>query len=101
MLRSQIIAQMQLELFACELLTDQEQAVIIASIRNSYWHVRALRKTTHAQYALRRYYFKIADQKKRLQLAGVEKREILDLLRCCRLRCEAHKHPFKPCKYCP
>ncbi|AVK72248.1 hypothetical protein BJN34_0320 [Cupriavidus necator] len=44
----------------------------------------------------RRYYRKIAVQKKRLQEAGVSKREVLDLLACCRsARCG-----FRACLDC-
>ncbi len=92
---------MQLELFPWDTLSEVEQAKIVNAIRNSYWHIRSLLKANYGQAALRRHYIGVQAQKKRLQFAGVEKRSILDLLRCCRLQCSAHKQPFKPCKYCP
>jgi hypothetical protein len=67
---------------------------------NEYWHVRNLRGAKWGQAARRRHYRKIAVHKKRLQLAGVNKREILDLLACCRLQCSGKKQPFEPCRYC-
>jgi hypothetical protein len=91
---------MQLELFPWEALTDQEQADILQSIRRTYWHIRTVRKTRFGQAKLRRHYREVAAQKKRLLEAGVEKREILDFLSCCRLQCSARKQPFKPCRYC-
>ena len=91
---------MQLELFEWAALSPYEKVSAFRAIRNQYWHLRNLRKS-YDSARIRGIYRRIASEKKRLQLAGVEKREILDLLRCCRLRCEAHKHPFKPCKYCP
>ncbi len=90
----------QLELFPFEQLSQLDRAVILSEIRNNYWHVRTLRGGRHGQAALRKRYRMIAAQKKRLQLAGVPKREILDFLACCRLQCSAQKQPFKPCPYC-
>lgn len=90
----------QLELFSWEVLSDSERHQIYGDIRNAYWHVRNLRKGRFGQAALRKQYRQIEGQKKRLQLAGVEKREILDLLACCRLQCSGKKQPFKPCPYC-
>ncbi|RZI42522.1 hypothetical protein EGT07_14790 [Herbaspirillum sp. HC18] len=62
--------------------------------------MRNLRGGRFGQAARRRYYRRIAAQKKRLLMAGVQKREILDLLACCRLKCSAKKQPFQPCPYC-
>ncbi|NUT13665.1 MAG: hypothetical protein HOQ33_04090 [Cupriavidus sp.] len=52
-------------------------------IRHLYWFIRTLRRGLQ-DAPRRRYYRKIAAQKKRLQDAGVSKREVLDLLMCCR-----------------
>lgn len=90
---------MQLELFPWEALTENERARVLSSIRNAYWHIRTLRGGV-GQASLRRHYRYVAKHKKRLLMAGVEKREILDFLSCCRLQCSATKQPFKPCKYC-
>lgn len=92
---------MQLELFPWQSLSDAEKSQIFADIRRGYWHIRNLRGGRFGQADQRRHYRKIADEKKRLQLAGVQKREILDLLACCRLQCTGKKPPFKPCQYCP
>lgn len=70
-------------------------------IRNSYWHLRNLRGGRFGEARRRKQYRLVAVQKKRLLLAGVSKREVLDLLKCCRLRCVRHKQPFQPCPYCP
>lgn len=91
---------MQLELFPWEGLTERERVDILQSIRRSYWHIRAVRKSRFGRATLRRYYREVAIQKKRLLMAGVEKQEVLDFLACCRLQCTAHKQPFKRCKYC-
>ena len=95
------IAEMQLELFPFDQLTEVDQRAIFTSIRQMYWHLRNLRGGRFGQARARRYYRMVATQKKRLLLAGVEKREILDLLACCRGQCSRVKHPFKPCRYCP
>jgi hypothetical protein len=91
---------MQLNLFEWEVLTDAEKQAAFNSIRASYWFIRNSRAGRIGQAIRRRYYRKVADQKKRLQLAGVEKREILDLVACCRLQCRARKQPPQSCKYC-
>ncbi|ANJ74445.1 hypothetical protein A9Y76_08080 [Ralstonia insidiosa] len=54
-------------------------------IRNLYWHIRHLRRGIQ-DAPRRRYYRKIEKKKKRLLDAGVSKREVLDLLMCCRSR---------------
>jgi hypothetical protein len=91
---------MQLELFAWDFLNAADRLLIYGCIRNAYWHIRNLRGAEWGQAARRRHYRRIAHEKKRLQLAGVSKREILDFLACCRLQCKARKQPFKFCKYC-
>jgi hypothetical protein len=95
------ISFMQLELFPFDELTPGELALICRSIRNSYWQLRNLRGARWGEAKARRYYRIVAVQKKRLLMAGVSKREILDLLACCRGQCSLTKHPFKPCPYCP
>lgn len=92
---------MQLQLIEWDFLSEMDRRLIFVQIRNEYWHVRNLRGAKWGQAARRRHYRKIAVHKKRLQLAGVNKREILDLLVCCRLQCSGKKQPFKPCRYCP
>lgn len=94
------LAAVQLQLFPWDSLSASEQQQILDNIRRMYWHVRNLRGGRFGQAAARRHYRNIAAQKKRLQLAGVGHREILDFLRCCRLQCSAKKPPFKPCPYC-
>jgi hypothetical protein len=90
----------QLELFPFDVLSDQELQHVCRVIRNHYWYLRNLRGGRFGDARRRKQYRLVADQKKRLQLAGVSKREILDLLACCRQQCSRHKHPFEPCKYC-
>jgi hypothetical protein len=92
--------QMQLELFEWAFLSPSERGLIHGRIRNSYTQVRLLRGGRFGQAALRRHYRKIEVEKKRLELAGVGRREILDFLQCCRLKCSGKKPPFKPCKFC-
>jgi hypothetical protein len=92
---------MQLELFPFDELTAAERRNIFIIIRNSYWHLRNLRGARFGQARARKHYRMVAAQKKRLLLAGVSKREILDLLACCRGRCSRSKHPFQPCQHCP
>ncbi|MDH6146079.1 hypothetical protein OKW46_000001, partial [Paraburkholderia sp. WSM4179] len=76
---------MQLELWPRERLSSAELAAAAAAIRNLYWHIRNMRRGV--QDARRRQvYRKIALHKKRLLMAGVSKREVLDFLACCRAR---------------
>lgn len=82
---------MQLELFAWDALTVDDRNFILGEIRRSYWHIRNLRGGRFAQAAIRKHYRFIAGQKKRLQLAGVGKREILDFLSCCRSGCKSYQ----------
>jgi hypothetical protein len=95
------IAVMQLELFELERLSPLELEMAYRGIRNCYWHLRTLRGARWGEAKARRYYRIVAVHKKRLLMAGVSKREILDLLACCRSQCSRVKHPFKPCPYCP
>jgi len=92
---------MQLELFQFDILSIPEREAIYSLIRNSYWHLRNLREGRFGQARARKHYRMVAAQKKRLLLAGVSKREVLDFLRCCRLQCSRHRQPFEPCAYCP
>ncbi|WP_426161638.1 hypothetical protein [Pseudoduganella sp. R-34] len=92
---------MQLELFPFEALGDVERKSIYNAIRNRYWYIRNLRRSAIHQGQLRRHYRAVEAQKKRLLLAGVSKRDVLDFLACCRAQCSRYKHPFKPCKHCP
>lgn len=94
------ISAMQLELFPYDSLEPAEIQTIYSEIRRSYWVIRNLRDGRFGQARLRKQYRIVEVKKKRLLLAGVSKREILDLLACCRLQCSRHKHPFKPCAYC-
>jgi hypothetical protein len=94
------IAEMQLELFPFEGLTRAERVGIHAEIRRNYWYIRNLRGGRFGQARLRKHYRLVEVQKKRLLMAGVSKREILDLLACCRLQCSRYKHPFEPCAQC-
>lgn len=99
--QSTTIAKMQLELFPFDTLSPAECQNIFRLIRNSYWYLRNLRAGRFGQAKARKHYRLVEVQKKRLLMAGVPKREILDLLKCCRSKCSRHKHPFIPCKYCP
>lgn len=73
----------QLELWQWERMSDAEMAHVIGEIRNLYWHIRNTRRGIHDARRLH-VYRKIAEKKKRLLVAGVSKREVLDLLACCR-----------------
>jgi len=74
---------LQLELFERETLSASELVQVVAEMRNLYWHIRNTRRGMN-DARRRRVYRKIAVQKKRLLVAGVSKREVLDLLACCR-----------------
>lgn len=91
----------QLELFAFDRLTSDELQRIYLTIRNAYWHIRNLRGGKFGQARLRRSYRLVEVEKKRLLLTGASRREVLDLLACCRLQCARHKQFFDPCNYCP
>lgn len=70
--------------------SEVEVRALAREIRHLYWHIRNSRRGV--QDALRRrVYRKIEKKKKRLLEAGVSKREVLDLLMCCRSRgCRFH-----------
>lgn len=70
----------QLELFPLPVLSISERKVIAREIRNIYWFVRSARDEAR----LRRLYRQVSVKKKRLLEGGVSKREVLDLLACCR-----------------
>ena len=65
--------------------SEVEVRELAREIRHLYWHIRTLRRGMQ-DAARRRYYRRIAKKKKRLLEAGVSKREVLDLLMCCRSR---------------
>lgn len=92
---------MQLELFPFDALSPAERKAIQISIRQAYWQLRNSRGGRFSQARERRLYRAVAEKKKRLRLAGVSKREVLDFLACCRLQCSRYKQPFKPCCHCP
>lgn len=66
-------------------MSEDEKRALAREIRNLYWHIRTLRRGFE-DAPRRRYYRKIEKKKKRLLEAGVSKREVLDLLMCCRSR---------------
>jgi len=90
----------QLLLFPWNDLSDSEKGRVFDFIRSQYWWIRNLRRWRGSDAARRKAYRVIEDQKKRLQLAGVSKEEILAFLRCCRGQCGARKQPFEACPYC-
>ena|SRR3569623_2585383 len=94
------MADGQLQLIPYEHITPSEMTGLVGDIRQAYWFIRNLRGGRHTQAKIRRYYRRVEVHKRRLMLAGIEKRQILDLLACCRLKCSAKKQPFLPCKYC-
>ncbi|WP_240766252.1 hypothetical protein [Paraburkholderia flava] len=73
----------QLELWPRVAVSAAELAVVVGEIRNLYWFIRNSRRGVH-DARRRRIYRKIEAQKKRLLVAGVSKREVLDFLACCR-----------------
>jgi hypothetical protein len=77
----------QLQLFPWEDLSSDDRRKILIEIRNHYWHIRNLRGGRHGQARLRQAYRRVAAQKKRLLMAGVSRRELLDFLHCCRKGC--------------
>ncbi|WP_428717297.1 hypothetical protein [Undibacterium curvum] len=86
----------QLDFFGYVYLSVAEKQQIYKIIRAHYWTVRNSRKWRYGDAPRRKAYRKIEAQKKRLLEAGVSKREVLDLLQCCRLRCKMGKN----CPYC-
>jgi hypothetical protein len=73
----------QLELWERDTLSAIELSAVAREVRNLYWFIRTSRRGIH-DARRRRVYRKIAVHKKRLLEAGVGKREVLDLLACCR-----------------
>lgn len=87
---------MQLELFPFEPMTFAEKQQILANIKSHYWVIRNTRSWRFGDAPRRKAYRRIEVEKKRLRLAGVSKREILDYLACCRLKCKKGNS----CPYC-
>jgi hypothetical protein len=75
----------QLELWPRQALSAAELAATVGEIRNLYWVIRNTRRDLHGARR-RQIYRKIEVHKKRLLVAGVSRRAILDLLACCRSR---------------
>lgn len=73
----------QLELFERPGLSAGELASVVAEVRNLYWYIRNTRRGIH-DGRRRQVYRRIVATKKRLLVAGVSKREMLDFLACCR-----------------
>jgi len=86
----------QLELFPFVHLSVHEKQQIYKNIRSYYWTVRNTRKWRYGDAPRRKAYRKIEVEKKRLLMSGVSKREVLDLLQCCRLKCKGGEN----CPYC-
>jgi hypothetical protein len=82
------IMSQQLELFPWMMLSVAEGSQILGEIRRAYWHIRNLRGSYHVAKK-RTHYRRVESQKKRLLMAGVGKRQILDFLACCRSGCRA------------
>ncbi len=72
-------------IFPFDVLTESERREVYQTIRNSYWYLRNLRGGRFGQARMRKRYRLVELQKKHLLMAGVSKREVLDLLACCRL----------------
>lgn len=76
-------------------MTQQEAREVAREIRRLYWFIRVYPRGRFDALR-RRYYRRIERQKKRLLDAGVSRREVLDLLACCRsARCRGG-----PCADC-
>ena len=86
----------QLDFFGFVTLSVAEKQHCYKIIRAEYWTIRNTRKWRFGDAPRLKAYRKIEAQKKRLLEAGVSKREILDLLQCCRLRCKKGKE----CSHC-
>lgn len=69
----------QLQLFPWNELLDNDKNKVSREIRNEYWFLRSERAMNKAERL--RHYRKVASHKKRLFMADVDKREILDFLR--------------------
>lgn len=90
----------QLRLIPYDHLSQTEMLTLCAEIRRDYWHIRNSRTGRFSQARLRKYYRAVQARKLKLLLAGVEKRDLLDFIACCRLQCSSTKQPFHPCRYC-
>jgi hypothetical protein len=90
----------QLLLIHYDYLSPVQMTAICSELRRAYWFIRNYRGGKFTQAKLRKSYRNVAVLKRRLLLAGVEKRDLLDLLACCRLTCSSRKQPFSPCRYC-
>lgn len=90
----------QLSLISWDTMTSHDLATLLYQMRNHYYHIRSLRRGRFGQARLRTEYRRVAVLKKKLLLCGFEKREVLDLVACCRLKCCAVSVPFSYCKHC-
>lgn len=63
--------------------TQARVTYLKGEIRNLYWHIRTSRRGLQDAYR-RRYYRRIAERKEELLALGVAKRDVLDLVACCR-----------------
>ena len=91
---------MQLELIGWEYMDSAEYVRIVGDIRRIYWVIRNIRPGRFGQARMRKEYRRVAVLKNKLLLAGRPKREVLDLLACCRLQCPATRQPFLYCPFC-
>lgn len=91
---------MQLNLLEWDEMSFPEFVQVVRQIRSHYWYIRNLRNGKFGQARLRKEYRKVALLKNKLFLAGHEKRDVLDLLACCRGSCQSTKWPFSYCSYC-
>ncbi|WP_342049722.1 MULTISPECIES: hypothetical protein [unclassified Cupriavidus] len=66
-------------------MTQDETRLVAREIRRLYWFIRVYPRGRFDALR-RRYYRRIAAEKKRLLDAGVSKREVLNLVACCRSR---------------
>jgi hypothetical protein len=67
----------QLQLFPRDELAPEERRLLMSQIRGAYWFIRNLRGGRLGDAPRRNHYRKVAAIKRRLQLAGVPKREFL------------------------
>jgi hypothetical protein len=78
----------QLELFPFDPLSPDQVRYHCREIRNAYWFIRNSRSIAIG-WAVKRRHYRIAEKhKKSLLLAGFEKGEVLQFLRCCRRGCQ-------------
>lgn len=91
---------MQLDLIPYDDMAFTEFVQIVREIRSHYWFIRNYRNGKFGQARARKEYRKVALLKNKLLLAGHDKRDVLDLLACCRSKCSATKWPFSYCSYC-